>query len=67
MATGPVSAGMKQFSFAFAGITNLAGADAGHMRALVLNLEDNNHMTQTWTWRMKGKDESTIFRLTRKK
>ncbi len=55
-------------AFKFLDATNLASAEAGHMRNLVLTLVDKDHFTQQWTWHEKGKDDTwDLFKLTRKK
>jgi len=67
MKTGPVSANQKEFAFSFAGVTNLSSPTAGHMHHLVLQIADNNHFSEQWTWRENGKDRVETFHFTRKK
>lgn len=54
-------------SFSFVDATNLASAAGGHMHKLVLAFKDNDHFSQTWTWREKGQDRDEVFHFTRKK
>jgi hypothetical protein len=61
------TAPIKQIRFSFESITNLPSADSGHMHALVLDFQDNDHFTQTWTWAEKGASSPVTFRLTRAK
>ena len=56
METPAVSGDQKEFDFALTGITNLAAPNAGHMRHLLIQLADQDHYTEKWTWRENGKD-----------
>jgi hypothetical protein len=67
MRTGPVAGPVKELDFSFVGATNLASPAAGHMHKLVVRFDDNNHFTQTWTWREQGKEMAEVFHFTRKK
>jgi hypothetical protein len=67
MRTTALSKSKKKFVFTYVGATNLASPAAGHMQALVVTIEDNNHFTQQWTWRANGKDVTEIFRYEREK
>lgn len=53
--------------FSFVDATNLASAEAEHMRSLVVRFGDADHFTQEWTHRKAGKEETGIFKYTRKK
>lgn len=66
METKPVAADQKEFDFNFIGATNLASASAGHMHHLKITIEDENHITQAWTWSENGKEKIEAFHLTRK-
>jgi hypothetical protein len=58
----------KSIKFNFLDVTNLTPNQPGHMRNLVLTLPDDDHMSQTWTFRDKdGKDVTETFNLVRKK
>jgi hypothetical protein len=58
---------MKSIVFDLVDVTNLSTPDAGHMRKLVLTITDQDHFTQEWTWREKGKDGTVVIRFERKK
>ena len=47
--------------------TNLSGANASPMHGLVVTFKDAGHMTQAWTHRVDGKDQTGIFEFSRKK
>jgi hypothetical protein len=38
----------------------------GYQHHLVLGFEDDNHITETWTWREEGKDTLMVFHFTGK-
>lgn len=63
----PQSADPQELSFDFQGAGNLKSPSAGHQHHLVLHFDDENHITETWTWREEGKDTLMVFHLTRKK
>ena len=54
-------------AFSFIDVTNLPGPQAEHMRRLVVKFQDADHFTQEWTHRKAGKDETGVFKYTRKK
>src|SRR5712692_7954318 len=60
MHTEPITGPAKEFQFSFTGATNLSKPSAGHMHALKVTLEDNDHFTQAWTWRENGQDKSEV-------
>ena len=45
---------------------NLKSPETGHQHHLVLSFEDDNHITETWTWREGGKDTPMVFHFSRK-
>lgn len=55
------------FSFAFDGITNMAGKDDNPMASLILEIKDANHMSQTWDNLKPGADAHAVFELSRKR
>ena len=61
------SAETRSIVFDFVDVTNLSTPDAGHMTRLVLTFVDQDHLTQEWTWREKGKDSVVVIRFERKK
>jgi hypothetical protein len=62
-----VSGEEKSIVFDLVDVTNLSAPDAGHMRKLVVTFEDQDHFTQEWTWREKGKDSAVVVHFERKK
>jgi hypothetical protein len=61
---GDLHEGVK---FSLARITGMKTPDAWHNTGLTLVVDDNDHMTQRWTYLYKGKPGSTVFHYTRKK
>jgi len=62
----PQSDDVKELSFDFQGAGNLKSPSTGHQHHLVLRFDDDNHITETWTWRQDGKDLPMVFHFTRK-
>ena len=62
-----VTGDQKEFEFSLTGITNLANPGAGHMRHLLIQIADDDHFTEKWTWRENGKDQVHTFRFKRTK
>jgi hypothetical protein len=57
----------KTFTFDFIDGTNITSPDAGHMRKMVLTIQDKDHFTEQWFFAQKGKDaDHGVFQLTRK-
>ncbi|HEV8231037.1 MAG TPA: hypothetical protein VGQ75_01710 [Thermoanaerobaculia bacterium] len=54
-------------AFSFVDATNLATPQAEHMRKLVVKFQDADHFTQEWTHSKAGKEETGVFKYTRKK
>jgi hypothetical protein len=67
METDAITGDPKEFDFSFTGITNLTNPNAGHMHHLVIQIADQDHFTEQWTWREKGKDRTTTIQFTRSK
>ena len=67
METPAVTASTDEFVFAFTGATNLASPEDAHLHRLVLQVDDADHFTETWTIREKGHDTKMTFDFTRKK
>lgn len=57
----------KTIRFRFADITNLSKPDGGHIRHLTVTFQDADHFTQNWTSFDGGKEQSMVFKWTRKK
>ena len=66
MRAAPKSGEAKELDFQFTGAGNLPELSAGHEQRLVLRFEDENHITEEWTWRSKGKDSVTVIRFARR-
>src|SRR5881396_4268133 len=65
MATSAISDAQKPLAFSLARITGLKSPDAWHNTGLTMMQEDNEHLTQEWTFQSKGKTGKTVFRYTR--
>lgn len=61
----PKSAGLSELDFQFTGAGNLPDLSIGHQQRLVLRFEDENHITEEWTWRSQGKDSVTVMHFAR--
>jgi hypothetical protein len=55
----------KSIRFRFADITNLKPG-GGHIKHLTVTFDDPNRFTQEWISYAKGKEESAVFKWTRK-
>jgi hypothetical protein len=67
METLAVTGDQKEFDFSFTGITNLTNPNSGHMRHLVIQIADQDHFTEQWTWRENGKDQIHTIHFRRSK
>ena len=54
-------------TFSLARVTGMKTADDWHNTGVTITLNDNDHMTQRWTWAYKGKEGANVFHYTRKK
>ncbi len=54
-------------AFNFVDAIGLASPQAEHMNKLVVRFQDADHFTQEWTHRKAGKEETGVFKYTRKK
>ena len=59
--------GVDKLDFRYVDATNLPAADASHMHGLVITFQDADHMTQAWTHRAGGKDQTGVFEFSRKR
>jgi hypothetical protein len=57
----------KGVSFSLVRITGMKTPDDWHNTGVTIKLDDNDHMTQRWTYIYKGKPGATVFHYTRKK
>jgi len=67
METLAVTGDRKEFDFSFKGITNLMSPNSGHMQHLLIQIVDQDHFTEQWTWRENGKDRTTTIHFSRSK
>jgi hypothetical protein len=65
MVTSAITDAQKPLAFSLARITGLKSPDAWHNTGLTVIQEDNDHLTQEWTYQSKGKSGRTVFRYTR--
>ena len=66
MQTPAIANGAAKFDFSFIGITNLSSPEAPHMNHLVIQIADNNHFTEDWTWQQDGKNTVRTMQFVRK-
>lgn len=66
MRTGAITELNGTFSFKVFQVTGMKTADEGHMTALILSMPDKDHFTQQWTFKENGKEQSDLFKFTRK-
>jgi hypothetical protein len=62
----PQSGDVHELSFDYQGAGNLKSPSTGHQHHLVIRFVDENHITETWTWRENGKETPMLFRFSRK-
>ena len=67
MEAAAITGDQKEFEFSLTGITNLANPGAGHMRHLLIQIADDDHFTEKWTWRENGKDQVRTIHFKRTK
>jgi hypothetical protein len=65
MVTPPITDAEKPLAFSLARITGLRSPDDWHNTGLTVIQEDNDHLTQEWTYESKGKMGKTVFHYTR--
>ncbi len=65
MVTSAITDVQKPLAFSLARITGLKSPDDWHNTGLTVIQEDNDHLTQEWTYQSKGKSGRTVFRYTR--
>lgn len=57
----------KGVTFSLTRVTGLKTPDAWHNTGLTFTVDDNDHLTQKWTYMYEGKAGSTVFHYTRRK
>jgi hypothetical protein len=65
MVTSAITDAQKPLAFILARITGLKSPDDWHNTGLTVIQEDNDHLTQKWTYESSGKIGKTVFRYTR--
>jgi hypothetical protein len=65
MATSAITDVQKPLAFSLVRVTGLKSPDDFHNTGLTVIQEDNDHLTQEWTYQFKGKTGKNIFRFTR--
>jgi len=67
METPALTGDQKEFDFSLTGITNLTDPNSGHMRHLLIQIADQDHFIEKWTWRENGKDQTHTIHFKRTK
>ena len=65
MATSPITDAQKPLEFSLVRVTGLRSPDDFHNTGLTVIQEDNDHLTQEWSYQHRGKTGENIFRFTR--
>jgi hypothetical protein len=65
MATSTITDAQKPLAFSLVRVTGLKSADDWHNTGLTVFQEDNDHLTQEWSYQFKGKTGKNIFHFTR--
>jgi len=65
MATSPITDAQKPLEFSLVRVTGLKSPDDFYNTGLTVIQEDNDHLTQEWSYQHNGKIGKNIFRFTR--
>jgi hypothetical protein len=65
MATSVITDAQKPLAFSLVRVTGLKSPDDFHNTGLTVIQEDNDHLTQEWSYQFKGKIGKNIFHFTR--
>src|SRR5216117_2544531 len=65
METPAVTDAQKRLAFSLVRVTGLKSADDWHNTGLTVIQEDNDHLTQEWSYQFKGKTGKNTFHFTR--
>jgi hypothetical protein len=57
----PGAGPLKELLFSFIDAGNLPNPETGHEHKLVIHFEDDEHISETWTWHENGKDFDQTF------
>ena len=62
----PGAGALTELVFFFMDAGNLPTLETGHEHKLVLHFEDEDHITETWTWHENHQDRDHIYHFSRK-
>lgn len=62
----PRAGALTELVFSFMDAGNLPTPETGHEHKLVLHFEDEDHITETWTWHENHQDQDHIYHFFRK-
>lgn len=62
----PDAGALTELVFSFIDAGNLPTPETGHEHKLVIHFEDEDHITETWTWHENGQDHDQVFHFSRK-
>jgi hypothetical protein len=65
METPPITDVQKPLEFSLVRVTGLKSSDDFHNTGLTVIQDDNDHLTQEWSYQAKGKIGKNIFHFTR--
>jgi hypothetical protein len=65
MATSAITDAQKRLAFSLVRVTGLKSPDDWHNTGLTVIQDDNDHLTQEWSYQFKGKTGKNIFHFTR--
>jgi hypothetical protein len=65
MATSAIIDAQKPLAFSLVRVTGVKSADDWHNTSLTVIQEDNDHLTQEWSYQFKGKTGKNTFHFTR--
>ena len=65
MATSTITDAQKPLAFSLVRVTGLKSADDWHNTGLTVIQEDNDHLTQEWSYQFKDKTGKNVFHFTR--
>jgi hypothetical protein len=67
MATSAITDAQKPLAFSLVRVTGLKSSDDWHNTGLTVIQEDNDHLTQEWSYEFKRKSGKNVFNFTRVK
>jgi len=65
MATSAIADAQKPLAFSLVRVTGLKSEDDFHNTGLTMVQDDNDHLTQEWSYQSKGKPGKNVFHFTR--